>query len=193
MWIFIIIVIVAIIAAISQGNANNSNFEKRFKKKASELIPSGTYVSGHPRLNESIKNTSLLLDSKEVKIICFEVSDYAFKSTIEKKLITNVVMEDSSTIQTRVGIKRLLLTGIFAFAWKKKEKLESAYIVIEWKENQFNNETVFEFEGNGSIQKANTLRNKFINYLSTEEKEVVNIPQSENDQYIDLIKKGRKG
>lgn len=166
-WIFIIVLIVLLFIGInSESNSNEKKFEEKYKRKNSELILSGTYVSGHPLLNESIKSTYILLDNNDVKIFSFDHTGYVLNSIILKESIVNVVMEDSSTIQNRVTVGRLLLTGIFAFAWKKKSKQECAYFVIEWKQGQFNNETIFEFEGSGSIQKANTLRNKFINYLS---------------------------
>lgn len=165
---FFVIAFIAIVifAAISGGNANIKKFEDTYKVKPSILLASGTYVSGHPLLNNSIKDTKLLLDVDGVKIFNVDANGFNLKSSIPKNDIKNVAMEDSSTIQNRVTVGRLLLTGIFAFAWKKKSKQECAYFIIEWKQGQFDNETIFEFEGVGSIQKANTLRNKFISYLS---------------------------
>jgi hypothetical protein len=183
--LIILVVVVFFVLLVSNFNKQDEKFVAQHKISVRDLIDCGTYVSGHPSLDDPFNGAKIQLDFDKVKVF----TAFNEKASIPKSSISNVLMEDSSTIQTRVGIKRLLLTGIFAFAWKKKQKLESAYIVIEWKQGQFSNETIFEFEGTGSIQKANTLRNKFINYLSTEEKEVVNIPQSENDQYLDLIKK----
>lgn len=192
-WFFLGIFILMIIAAVFQGNSNRANFEKTSGRKPEDLLNSGTYVSGHPKLDNSFKNTKLLLEPTVVKIFNVEEHGFIERAQIEKNLITNVVMEDSSTIQNRVTVGRLLLTGIFAFAWKKKTKQECAYLIIEWNQQQFKNETIFEFEGTGSIQRANTLRNKFINYLTTEqEASVVDIPKSENDIYVDLVQKGRK-
>lgn len=196
-----------IFAAISGGNANIDKFEKQFHKKTSDLLNSGTYVSGHPKLDISLKETRLLLNDDVVKIFTVDHNGFTFKANIDKVSITNVAMEDSSTIQNRVTVGRLLLTGIFAFAWKKKTKQECAYFIIEWNQGQFKNETIFEFEGTGSIQKANTLRNKFIIYLSTEtktvQKENVYIHEQsigsnqytnyEQDLiYLDLLSKDRK-
>jgi len=165
-WIIFLGIIVLFIGAAASGNSNIKNFEDKFKVKVSDLLVSGTYVSGHPSLNDSLKDTRLLLEPKSVKLFSVDANGFHFKTTIAKETITNVVMEDSSTIQNRVTVGRLLLTGIFAFAWKKKTKQECAYFIIEWNQAQFKNETIFEFEGTGSIQKANTLRNKFITYLS---------------------------
>lgn len=188
MWFILIIAVLLIITSFFQGNSNIKNFERQFGYKISELIPSGTYVSGHPQLDNSFINSSLVLDKEKVKI--FELPPngmgFVFKSAIQKKDITNVVMEDASTIQKRVTVGRLLLTGIFAFAWKKKEKIESAYLIIEWNQAQFKNETIFEFEGKGSIEKANTLRNKFINYLTIKENDI------HDKKYLELINDNKK-
>ena len=143
-------------------NKNDQKFKNEHKVSVVELIDCGTYISGHPLLDDPIKGMKIKFDDNEVKLF----SAFSLKASIPKKDISNVLIEDSTTVQTRVGIKRLLLVGIFAFAWKKKQKLESAYFIIEWNMNQFKNETIFEFEGTGSIQKANSLRNKFISYLS---------------------------
>lgn len=165
-WFFLVLFVLIIITAISQGNKNRADFQKSTGYKAEDLLVSGTYVSGHPDVDKPIKGTQLLLDINDVKIFSVDENGFHQKATIDKSLINNVVMEDSSTIQNRVTVGRLLLTGIFAFAWKKKTKQECAYLVIEWNQNKFKNETIFEFEGTGSIQRANTLRNRLIKYLT---------------------------
>jgi len=142
-------------------NKNADDFEKEYNVKLTDRIKSGTLLSGHPDVNESLKSTEMLLDKDDIKIF----TAFKLQANIPKHLIKNVVMEDASTIQNRVGIKRLLMVGIIAFAWKKKEKQECAYLIIEWKKNNFDMETIFEFEGKGSINDANMLRNSIIKFL----------------------------
>lgn len=161
-WIILIIVIGFFVFIIKDHSKNDDEFKKQNNISVRDLLPCGTYVSGHPSLDTSFKGATLLLDNNIVKIF----TAFSERASIPKEAITNVAMEDSSTIQNRVTVGRLLLTGIFAFAWKKKTKQECAYFIIEWNQGRFKNETIFEFEGTGSIQKANTLRNKFITYLS---------------------------
>lgn len=160
--VIIVVVIVLLVILVNDHGKKDTSFKEEYKVSVRDLIECGTYISGHPLLDDPIKQVRILFDLESVKFF----TAFTERASIQKNQITNVIMEDSSTIQTRVGIRRMLLVGIFAFAWKKKQKLESAYIVIEWKQNQFSNETIFEFEGIGAIQKANFLRNKFINYLS---------------------------
>lgn len=164
-WIIVIIIVALLLIAVgSTADKTEKQFKDRYQSNLSDLKYSGTYVSGHPSIDDSIKETYLLLGKEDVKI--FIGPGNLLKGRVPKESITNVVMEDSSTIQNRVTVGRLLMTGIFAFAWKKKTKQECAYFIIEWDKGQFKNETIFEFEGKGSIQKANALRNKFISYLS---------------------------
>lgn len=168
-WIFIaIFVVIFILAAVSQGNSNTKEFEKSYGFKTSDLISSDNYVSGHPLLDKSFGKSFLLIDKDEVKIFEFSNSatTWVLKSHISKSLITNVIIEDASTMQQRITAGRLLLVGVFAFAWKKNKKAECAYLIIKWKQGNFDNETIFELSGTGSISRANTIRNKFINYLS---------------------------
>lgn len=186
-WVILIIVVVVFVLLIKDADEKSQDFENNNKVSIQSLLSSGTYVSGHPSLDDPLQHTKLHLDVNDVKIF----TAFTERAKIPKASIINVTMEDSSTIQNRVGIKRLLLVGVFAFAWKKKQKSESAYLVIEWNSGTFKNETIFEFEGNGSIKNANTLRNRLIEYLS-KDTTVVEIAQTEEDIYLDLIKKNRK-
>jgi hypothetical protein len=64
-------------------------------------------------------------------------------------------------MEKRITLGRVLLVGIFALAWRKKKKNELAFVTIEWKE-KFENSTIFSFEGQEAMQKANTARNELI-------------------------------
>jgi len=85
---------------------------------------------------------------------------------ISNDSITNIVIEDSSTIEKRVSFGRVFLVGIFALAWQKKKKNELAYLIIEWNDGRFDHETMFQFEGKDAMTKANTARNKLIAQIS---------------------------
>ncbi len=74
--------------------------------------------------------------------------------------IQEVTFEDRSTFESRVTAARLFLVGPLAFAWKKKEKMESAYVIINWNDGEYNSKTYFEFSGSNVIGSANTARNK---------------------------------
>ena len=126
-------------------------------------IETGKYVAGHPDINEAIQKTSIFpKDNKLVIMLEAPMAIPIKKGDIENSFIKNILAEDQSTVEKRVTVGRLLMTGIFAFAWKKKKKTELAYLTIEWNDGKFDHETIFEFEGVGSMQNANTARNKII-------------------------------
>lgn len=142
---------------------NTEIFKEYFPDDHVEPLSSGNYLSGHPLLDAPFASSTLKLKSDHVAISV----GFLEKATIPKKLITNITMEDASKIEKRIGLTRLLFTGVIALAWRKSEKIENTYLIIEWSQNGFKNETIFEMSGNGSIQKANTLRNKFLKYLTS--------------------------
>ena len=160
-WIILILIVLFFAFLMKDFNKNSKVFEKEYNHKLSDRIKSGTLLSGHIDVDESLKSTEMLLDKDDIKIF----TAFKLQANIPKNLIKNVILEDASTIQHRVGIKRLLMVGVIAFAWKKKEKVECAYLIIEWKKNNIDMETIFEFEGKGSINDANSLRNTIIKYL----------------------------
>lgn len=163
-------------AAMNQSEnikAQNDSF-KRSGIDPKNFIESGKYISGHINIDEPIEKTFLYLQENVLKIYEYEPNSGMkfFKANIDTDKIKGVFMEDETTISSRVGLKRMLAIGLFAFAVKKKKKNELAYLVIEWSDSGFDHETVFEFEGLGSIQKANTLRNKLINHLKNTKNQI---------------------
>jgi hypothetical protein len=126
------------------------------------------YLSGHPDIDNSHSGVSALFENG--KLALWLIPDFtkfeSFNPTqlgyISTDSINNIVVEDKTTIEKRVTVGRLLLTGVFALAWKKKRVDEAAYVVIEWNDGRFDHETVFEFTGKGSMQEANAARNKII-------------------------------
>lgn len=124
----------------------------------------GKYISGHPNIDKSQLGISIY--PKDDNFLIFNpLSSTVEIAKIPKKNIKNISIEDETTITRRVGLKRLIAIGIFAFAVKKKQRNELAYIVIDWNDGRFNHETVFEFEGKGSVEKANSSRNKLLRNL----------------------------
>lgn len=165
MWFIIIIAIAFIFIGI-----NGASKQKENETQLSQLgysndfkIETGKYVAGHPDINDSILQTSIFPKNNKLEIFTNELGKLSVKKAdIDFSSIKNIVAEDQSSIEKRVTVDRLLLTGIFAFAWKKNKKNELAYLTIEWNDGKFDHETIFEFEGTDAMQKANTARNKII-------------------------------
>jgi hypothetical protein len=168
-WIIGILFIIMLFMASNSGqNAITKNNEILTADGFSALakIEAGKYIAGHPEIDKSLKMVSIF--PKGDWLYIFEhpngsrINMPIHKAGIQMKSIKNILAQDSSTIEKKVTIGRLLTVGIFAFAIKKNKKNELAYLTIEWNDGKFDHETYFEFEGKNAIQKANTARNALI-------------------------------
>ena len=173
-WFIIIGFIVALICtAISSEKTKKKSTENLAKSGLSfaDFKNVGMYAGGHPSLNDSIKNVFAF--KKEDKLIFYtekiegvEMPEIIPNSDIPINDITDIKLEDATTIENKITVGRLLLTGVFAFAWKKKKKNEIASVTIYWSMGKFNQETIFIFEGKNAFQKANTARNELMKMCS---------------------------
>ena len=168
-WALGIFVVFMIIAVIS-GNNNMKRVEDNLKKQGlnvKSFKKCGTYVGGHPNLDKTIEGIAIRKNDKLLKIYEFpnELNMPKFKANIPIDSILEIKVEDASSIEKRLTVGRLLLVGVFAFAWKKKKKNELAFVTIKWKE-KFEHNTVFSFEGKEAMQKANTARNQLVRLYS---------------------------
>ncbi|MTK63619.1 MAG: hypothetical protein F8N15_03600 [Methanobacterium sp.] len=84
---------------------------------------------------------------------------------IDGNKIKNINVEDETTFKNKITLARMAMIGIFAFALKKREKQELAYLTIDWNDGRFDHSTIFEFEGIQSLKRANTARNEIINSI----------------------------
>jgi hypothetical protein len=165
-WYALIIFVIVIIIGAVLGRNDMKQVEESLKKKGlkfSDFKKCGTYVGGHSSIDETIEGIAIRKDKEILKIYEFptqlKMPKYRAEIPIDK--ITEIKVEDASSIQRKLTVGRLLLVGIFAFAWKKKKKDELAFVTIEWKE-KFEHNTIFSFEGKDAMQNANTVRNQLI-------------------------------
>ncbi len=167
----IIIIGILLFILINKQNNIKKNNEMLANSGFSPIlkIDAGKYIAGHPRIDNSLKFTAIF--PKNNCLYIFEYTDAQFlkrpieRATIQFTSIKNIAIEDASTIEKRLTVGRLLAFGVFAFALKKKQKNELAYLTIEWDDGMFNHETYFEFEGKEAMQKANTARNKLLRII----------------------------
>jgi len=169
-WYALIIFVIIIIIAAVTGSKDMKQVEESLKKKGmnfSDFKKCGTYVGGHPSMDETVEGIAIRKNDKELRIYEFpnQLKMPIFKAEIPIESITDIKVEDASSIEKKLTVGRLLLVGIFAFAWKKKKKNELAFVTIEWKE-KFEHNTVFSFEGKEAMQNANTARNQLIKLCS---------------------------
>ena len=159
-----IALIIFAIKRIRKGKFLKHQFQQIYNLQ--DKVEMGTLVSGHPDVNERAILTVILNKEKNLEIFKNFSGNFTMHpikiASIEKDKVSNVIAEDQSTIEKRITGTRLLLTGIFALAWKKKTKHELAYITIYWNDGKFDHETIFEFEGLNAMNRANLSRNKLI-------------------------------
>jgi len=165
-WILLIGFIFAVIAGIWQGESNLKKKNQGLKKMGldpNQIFRVGKYVGGHPDIDKVIelcsiykKNDSLLICEPNYNLLP------ATKARIPLTSIKNITIEDSSSIDKKVTLGRVLLIGVFALAWRKNKKDEHAFISIDWNDGKFDHSTLFSFEGKDAMQKANISRNKLI-------------------------------
>lgn len=176
MWYFIVVIIVLVIIGLYAAEGNLKVYKKELASKGmnqSDFKFAGKFLYGHPNIDSILEKAYCYIFTEEIKIYEQLHDDFKYieKGEIHFSKIKNISIEDKTTIQSRVGLKRLLVAGIFAFAMKKKEKVELLYLVVEWEDQGFTNETVFEFEGT-NVQYCSSLKNSIqqsiINYKSND-------------------------
>lgn len=137
---------------------------------SADFIECGTYVSGHPALNENIKDVWALVKGGQLRLYTTVNPEYAMPAniaggSIAADDISDIRLEDSTTIERRITLGRMLLVGLFALAWRKKKKNELAFVSVIWSYGKFPQETIFMFEGKQALDKANTSRNRLMRQL----------------------------
>lgn len=176
-WFLIIATGITIAFTVLYYTTGGPEANRKFKAKKlkdyginslSDIKSIGKYVGGHPRMDDLIEFCSWYKKGNEL-IFCQKKNKYEEypkqAMSIPINAISDVVLEDSSTMDRRVTLGRALLVGVFALAWRKNKKNEMAFVAVEWRDGQFNHSTMFAYEGNGAMQKANTDRNAIIQVL----------------------------
>lgn len=160
-----VIIILAIAAAIITVIiiAIDLRQKAKFRKiDQAKIFRAGTYIGGHPQIDNEETDTILFDKGTIIEICSHKMKELA---AIKKEQIRDIKIENATTFESRISAGRILLVGVFALAWKKKSKNENAYLIIEWNDGRFNHSTAFLFQGEGSMQTANKLRNWIIRSL----------------------------
>ena len=129
----------------------------------SDLIDTGKYTYGHPDLDKPIEPTYMRVIDGKIEIYSIKNNTLPYLAgTVPVEKITDITIEDASTIERRVTAARMLMVGVFAFALKKKKKEELSYLVIEWSDGKYKHATMFEFIKRGAMERSNKARNALI-------------------------------
>lgn len=137
------------------------NVSKNYPEVSNQksILYGGKYLTGHPEINEPTDKILFFIDGSNLNITTFKNDSFQIIGKININTIIDISLEDKSTLESRVTATRLLTLGIFAFALKKNEKFDLAYVTIKMKNNNFNDEMILEFSGKNSMTLANTFKN----------------------------------
>lgn len=120
------------------------------------------YVAGIPNLNKNFV-VEIQPDAESLNFIDFSTKKKMIQ--IYRKDILNIYIEDDTTIESRVGIKRMLLVGIFAFAWKKRKTNPLGFLVIEYKDDISGAEkAIFQSTTKDAFQNLNNIKYNLLSY-----------------------------
>ncbi len=135
---------------------------------ARDFFESGTYIGGHPSATEIIHSLVFRRTPKEFAFYVRPANVYlpAEKFSIPVDSVTNIDLEDTSTVEEKVTAHRILLLGPFALAFKKQIKRDSCFVSIEWNEGKQIYSTYFYFDGYNAMLNANEFRYKLIAELN---------------------------
>jgi hypothetical protein len=135
---------------------------------ARDFVESGTYIGGHPSVTEIIPSLIFRRTPQDFMFYIRPTNVYlpAEKFSIPVDSVTNIDLEDTSTVEEKVTAHRILLLGPFALAFKKQIKRDSCFVSIEWKEEKQIYNTYFYFDGYNAMLNANEFRYKLIAELN---------------------------
>jgi len=156
---FIIIGILFVIGLIfALGGDNQSKEEKLTELESIENVNVGKYITGLENQSESPSLSCAITQDDFV----FLTDDGSEMGRISRNAINKIIVNDRSQITQHITVGRILMLGIFALGTKKTKKQETFYLLIDWDNEDGDNEnTLFEFSGNGS----NNLANKSLSAL----------------------------
>lgn len=169
-WVVIIFsVFMFIFLGISGSKEEKKTKESLSKQglRVSNFRAVGKFVGGHPKYDKEVLRVSVRDDSNKLSFYehLSTISMPSFCFDIQKDNIKSITIEDSSSIEKKITLGRVLLVGVFAFAWRKKKIKEVAFLVIEWSDGRFDHSTVFVNEGKSAMEEANATRNYLIKLI----------------------------
>ena len=185
LYVIIVIIFIILVFAGKAGHEKqikldkeNINFYKNLGISKSESFYSGNYIGGHPDIDKYNFCTSIFDINDKIIIIANDFKAGSNIATsideikrdnpimlgyISKVSISDITIEDHSSIERKVTVGRLLLLGPLAFGMKKKIEHKEAFLNIIWSDGKFTHNTLFQF---GDFQQANLSRNQLIRIIN---------------------------
>lgn len=157
----------AIVGLVWILNVQGKKQDAKLRKRGivpNKLVPAGKYLHGHWRIFKPVDK--ITMDFKDDHIKLREDMTYKLEGDIPYSEITQVKVEDKTTVSRRVGLKRMAVVGLFAFAMKKKVTDDLAYLVIEATHAGQEHEIFFEFTQKDAFNKASELKNRIRSHVA---------------------------
>lgn len=145
--------------------------EKNAKLKASSALdfePIGNYIGGHPVIHDPVpgivfrKNSNCCLFF--YKNHSYDLPELKFKIKIGS--FRNVSVEDPSLSGNKLLSDRIALSEEAIALMEKKGKDQSAILKIDWVERESKHSTLFSFDGNDAVKKANTAKENLLQAIN---------------------------
>ncbi len=173
--LFYLIVILFVIGFIWACKVDIKKLKQKEKYLSDGFEFMGHYVYGHPGVK--IPAPDITYGRLEAgRIIFYQIGESGFEVfpphaiegfEIPCDNIEDACVEDKTTFESRITIPRMFVAGLYALAWKKRDKREAAFLRIIWRDGRFSNETVFGFDGTGATLSADKARNFVISCCKT--------------------------
>ena len=148
----------AVYTAITEQEKRKEEAERR---KLLGLLPdvtiSAEYKGGHPMLTKE-KDCKLKITNESLAISCAGQT-----AVIGYDTITGIHYETAEQISRRITATRILALGVFALAFKKKQKDTTKYLTIDFTESSIDCTTVIS--GKKSNEAYSKLFERYSNYI----------------------------
>jgi hypothetical protein len=127
-WVILIIVVIVIVivGVVSSEKHKETKEEMRTRGwSESDFKDTGAkYAGGHPKADNVIEHIWYRIKDGNLMFYLREtaISLPQFKFEIPISAISDIQYNDATTMEKKITAGRLLLVGVFAFAWKKKKE-----------------------------------------------------------------------
>ena len=146
--LIIICIVIAIVCFGGVWLMDRKRREKVSHLNAKVEIPIGKYLAGFENYSTELGDVYCYV-SDDVFLFTSAIGDEI--GTIKLNSITNIILEDKTSVGQRLTATRILALGIFSLAAPKKKKDKEFCIIFEWEdENGEKHNAVFEFSGKDS-------------------------------------------
>lgn len=157
-----IIISIVIIANVLSKKRKNRDRETLMEELKNNPLGYQYYLKGHPDLTYDKVYSFEIEDDK----LCFVTFDGKIDGEIPLNSISRLNIQDYSTSDSKRSFSSVFLLGIWSFIFLNDNKNEVFRLNIDWNDNGRNNQTIFEYIGEYSEDRANTVYNTLQKVLS---------------------------